>query len=269
MHKPLSSALLAFSLQACAPIGDEVDANSDAVIADAHPQDDAQPEGADAATPDVVEIPQNEAGSSDVSTPPPACRTHVTLTVALYTGTQNPGEDGVPDSNGCWSYERVAKFSAAWRVCISSDEVSHPEGARWVFDDTNPRNDRATEQADITRCANGVAGSGYVYMAARDGLGWRRTGVGHVAAYFAELYSSQDTVDDLFGEWSRQTSVGAPMVNVGIERTTTSNIHDSVLRACRQVHDGGHVGIYVYPTPLDGARARAVVDALNECTIAR
>jgi hypothetical protein len=197
--------------------------------------------------------------------PPAACGKRIVVTVALYTGMDKPGEAGVADSNGCWTYERVTKDNAEWKLCQYSGTVFHPDGAKWVYDDTNTFNNLATETARINACRSGVPVGGYIYMANR-GSGWRQVTSTGVRSHFAELYSSQFQIDDQFTIWKNAGEPGAPMVNFGEAATTASQIAASTKRACTEVPNHDWLGVYVYPQPLEGARLAAMVNALNACT---
>ena len=59
---------------------------------------------------------------------------------------------------------------------------------------------------------------------------------------------------------------GEPMVNFGEPDTTATRIHDATAQACKEVKDGGFIGVYVYPEPLHAKRMSALVKALNACT---
>lgn len=195
----------------------------------------------------------------------PSCSKRIVLTTALYSGMGNPGEAGVPASNGCWTYERVSKSNAEWKICNYDGTVYHPDGVKWAYDDTNTYNDATTEKNRILACEHGVTGRGYVYMANR-GAGWRKAVTSGVRAYFAELYSSQTAVDDQYATWTADGTPGSPMLDFGEAGTTVATIKAATARACNQVAGGGFLGIYVYPTSLDGDRLTAVVQALNACT---
>ena len=55
-------------------------------------------------------------------------------------------------------------------------------------------------------------------------------------------------------------------VNFGEPDTTATRIHDATAQACKEVKDGGFIGVYVYPEPLRAKRMSALVKALNACT---
>ncbi|HEY1546521.1 MAG TPA: hypothetical protein VGG28_01810 [Kofleriaceae bacterium] len=196
---------------------------------------------------------------------PPSCTKRIVVTTALYTGMGNPGEAGVAESNGCWTYERVSKDNVEWKICNYDGTVNHPDGVKWAYDDTNTLNDATTEQTRITACQTGAPGRGYIYMANR-GAGWRQTATANVRAHFAELYSSQTTVDDQDSTWTADSTPGSPMLNFGEAATTAAEIKAAAAQACGQVGNNGFLGVYVYPTSLDGDRLTALVQALNACT---
>jgi len=196
---------------------------------------------------------------------PPACKKRLVVTVALYTGMDDPGVDGVAAANGCWTYERVSKSNKEWKLCQYDGGVLHPDGHKWVYDDTNTTHDAATERSRIQACAGGVPGRGYVYMANR-GAGWRKSIESGVRVHFAEIYSSQYQVDDQFSLWRSAGEPGEPMIHLGEASTGAARIRDATRRACAEVKDGGFLGVYLYPESLRGDRMSAMVKALNACT---
>jgi hypothetical protein len=196
---------------------------------------------------------------------PPACKKHIVVSVALYTGMGKPGENGVADGNGCWTVERVEKSDDEWKICNYDGTVYHPDGVKWAYDDTNTLNNATTEANRISACSSGVQVGGYIYMANR-GSGWRQVTSTRVRSHFAELYSSQTAVDDQFSAWKTAGEPGAPMVNFGESATTAAMISTSTARTCAEVPDKDWWGLYVYPTTLDGPRMTAMVKALNACT---
>ena len=204
-------------------------------------------------------------GIKALSSQPPECRKRIVVTVALYTGMDQPGLDGVAAANGCWTYERVSKTNSEWKICNYDGTVHHEGGAKWVYDDTSSAHDSGLEQSRILACQQGVPGRGYVDMANRGG-GWRKVVTSGVRVHFAEIYSSQFTVDDQFSLWQSEGEPGEPMVNFGEPTTSASEIGDATRRACGQVEDGGFFGVYVYPESLRGERMSAMVRALNDCT---
>ena len=195
-----------------------------------------------------------------LSATPPSCKKKIIVTVALYTGLDDPA-----GANGCWTYERVAKDNAEWKICNYDGTVYHPTGTRWAYDDTNTYNNATTETDRITACRSGVPVGGYIYMANR-GSGWRQVTSTGVRSHFAELYSSQTEVDDQFTLWKNAGEPGAPMVNFGEPTTTAAQIATSTARACGEVPDKDWLGVYIYPQTLDGARLAAMVKALDTCT---
>ena len=204
-------------------------------------------------------------GIKALTSPLPDCKKTIILTVALYTGMDEPGQDGVAAANGCWTYERVSKSNEEWKLCNYDGTVHHPDGVKWVYDDTNTAHDSTTDKNRILACQSGVPGRGYVDMANR-GAGWRQSVTSGVRVHFAEIYSSQFAVDDQYSIWQGAGEPGEPMVNFGEPTTGTTRIRDATLRACGQVADGGYFGVYIYPEPLRGDRMSALVHALNDCT---
>jgi hypothetical protein len=192
---------------------------------------------------------------------PPACKKHIVVTVALYTGMGDASEG----ANGCWTYERVTKQSEEWKLCQYSGDVFHPDGVKWVYDDTNTFNNLTTETNRVTACRAGVPMGGYIYMANR-GSGWRKVTTTGVRSHFAEVYSSQFEIDDQFTLWKNSGEPGAPMINFGEPNFTAAQIAASTTRTCAEVPDKDWLGVYVYPQNLEDTRLDAMVTALNKCT---
>lgn len=200
-----------------------------------------------------------------VSEAPPACAKRIVVSVALYTGLDTPGVDGVASANGCWTYERVAKENAEWKICGYDGSVSHESGGKWAYDDTSTAHDATVELDRILSCQGGTEGRGYVYMVNRGG-GWPERVTDGVDVHFAEIYSGQFAIDDQFDLWQGSGGPGDPMIHLGEASTSESEIAAATARACAEVDDGGHLGVYVYPESLRGSRMSALVDALNDCT---
>lgn len=196
--------------------------------------------------------------------PVPACKKHIVVTVALYTGMGDASEN----ANGCWTYERVTKQSEEWKLCQYSGAVFHPDGVKWVYDDTNTFNDLTTETNRVNACKNGVPIGGYIYMANR-GSGWRKVTDTGVRSHFAEIYSSQYAIDDQFTLWKNAGKPGDPMINFGEPTFTATQIAASTTRTCAEVPMLGRLGVYVYPESLEDGRLDAMVTALNKCTRAQ
>lgn len=199
------------------------------------------------------------------SAAPPACKKRIVMSVALYTGLDDPGADGVAAANGCWTYERISKTNAEWKICNVDGTVHHEDGNKWVYDDTNTMHAAGVDEQRISACKDGVSGRGYVYMTNR-GSGWPKVVTEGVAVHYAEIYSGQYQVDDQFAAWKEAGSPGEPMVHLGEAATTATKIGQASAKACAEVEDGGYIGVYVYPESLRGERMSALVSALNDCT---
>lgn len=200
-----------------------------------------------------------------LSAEPPSCKKRIVVTVALYTGLDTPGVDGVTAANGCWTYERVSKTNEEWKICNYDGTVHHANGLKWAYDDTNTDHNQATEKSRILACQKGVPGRGYIYMTNR-GSGWPKVVTDGVDVHFAEIYSGQYKVDDQFDLWKSAGSPGDPMIHLGEASTTATTIKNASLKSCNEVADGGYLGVYVYPESLRDARMSALVEALNTCT---
>lgn len=196
---------------------------------------------------------------------PPSCKKRIVVSVALYTGMDDPGVDGVAAANGCWTFERITKQNAEWKICNYDGTVHHEDGFKWAYDDTNTSHSAATDVARIEACRDGVPGRGYVYMTNR-GSGWPKRVTEGVDVHFAEIYSGQYAIDDQFSLWKQDGKPGEPMINLGEPVTDASEITAATKRACDEVGDGGWLGVYVYPESLRGDRMSALVNALDHCT---
>lgn len=200
-----------------------------------------------------------------LSTEAPTCSKRIVVTVALYTGMDDPGADGVTAANGCWTYERVSKQNAEWKICNYDGTVTHENGVKWAFDDTSTQHTASGDQTGINNCMEDVPGRGYVYMTNR-GSGWPKRVTEGVEVHFAEIYSGQFTVDDQYSAWVDGGTPGQPLVNFGEPTTSAATIRQSTRRTCNKVQDGGYLGVYVYPESLRGGRMSAMVEELNDCT---
>jgi hypothetical protein len=196
---------------------------------------------------------------------PPVCKKRIVVSVALYTGIDTPGVDGVSPANGCWTYERVSKQNEEWKICNYNGTVDHADGIKWAYDDTNTTHDADLEIDRIHDCMDGVPGRGYIYMVNR-GNGWPKRVTEGVAVHFAEVYSGQTAISDQFGTWKSGGAPGEPMVNFGEPTTSATTIGNVTTNVCAEVDDGGYFGVYVYPESLRAARMSAMVEALNDCT---
>jgi hypothetical protein len=195
----------------------------------------------------------------------PQCKKRIVVSVALYTGMDDPGADGVTAANGCWTYERISKTNAEWKICNYDGTVHHEDGIKWVYDDTNTAHNVTTEKSRINSCKEDVPSRGYIYMVNR-GSGWPKRVTEGVEVHFAEIYSGQYAVADQFGLWKDAGKPGEPMVNFGEPTTSATTVENITKDVCATVADGGYLGVYVYPESLRGERMSAMVKALNACT---
>jgi hypothetical protein len=157
----------------------------------------------------------------------PNCAKRLIVTVALYTGLDTPGTAGVAEGNGCWTFERVTKDNAEWKLCQYDGTVYHPDGPNWAWDDTNPFHDSGTEVDGILDCQAGTTGRGYVYMANR-GSGWYTRVTTGVDAHFAELYSRSTSSSRT--RWSRTRRASASSAST---TQPSSNRASPVATGCR------------------------------------
>jgi len=139
----------------------------------------------------VIGVRSTPARSDEVQ--PLAKCIYVTFLMYRYLGS--------PVATGCWRFERPVQ--AHWKRCHPPTHPQHPgagSGPNWLYDDTNPEHNPATETSEISACAKGNTGIGYVMMARRLGY-WRRTSPAGVTVtrFYAETYSSEVSGPPLSG----------------------------------------------------------------------
>lgn len=211
----------------------------------------------DASHPDAAKI---DAGG-------PACKKHLTVVFAVGTGAGAVASH----SNGCWTViDADGAANPQYRKCSTGKlVVQNPGAPNYAFDDTNPNAPLSSDQSFLGQCSSGAAGDGFEYMAYRGS--WRLLTAPHIKAYFAELYSTDQTIDDYYGLWPTTLSgqTVSPMINIGPNDPPT--IKSSALKMCQRVADHGYFGVYngaykIGMGPTD-ARALALVAALDDCTL--
>ncbi|MEO7111249.1 MAG: hypothetical protein ABI183_12495, partial [Polyangiaceae bacterium] len=200
----------------------------------------------------------------------PRCKKRLTVTFAVYTYLAK--ELG---SNGCWTAENTVS-DPDFRDCHINGTVVHRSGTKWFYDDTNPYNALASERLRVERCAKGEK-RGFEYLAFRDSR-WRIVRAPHVSAYFAELYTSDATIDDLYYDSGvfrgnaalRKNKRVAPMLNVAPypPRYSAAEIERQILKVCGHVKNHGYIGLYEWHFPLkEGSTYMTTIErALNRCT---
>ncbi|MGH7329318.1 MAG: hypothetical protein ACREJX_13300 [Polyangiaceae bacterium] len=201
---------------------------------------------------------------------PVRCKKRIHATFAIYTYL---AED--LNSNGCWTADRT-KQDTDFRECHSNGEIKDPKGKDFFYDDTNPSNAFSLEKLRVDRCAKGEK-RGFEYMAFREGL-WRLVRAPHVAAYFAELYTDDTRIDDLYydrgvfrgNKTLAKHSRVAPMLNIAPypPKYATSTIEKEIVKVCSHVKNHGFIGFYEWHFPLshDSKYLKTVERALNRCT---
>jgi hypothetical protein len=258
------------------PLDDDLGADPEPMLSEAEidaaasrPQDvqDAEAESELAA----VEAASPSLTASIATVVKPRCKKRIHVTFAVYTYlTEQLG------SNGCWTAEDTVA-DPTFRDCHSDGSVKHRGGDKWFYDDTNPRNDLARERKAVGECAAGTV-RGYEYMAFRDGR-WRIVAHRHTSAYFAELYTDDAHIDDLWYQASvyranqglRKHRSVYPMLNFAPYpdgRYSQHQIGREILKVCKTVRNHGYLGLYEwhYPLPAGSPRLRGMTNALNACT---
>lgn len=199
------------------------------------------------------------------------CKKRLTVTFAVYNHL-----GAALGSNGCWTAENTVG-DADFRDCHVDGKVVHRSGKKWFYDDTNPYNDLGRERQLIRDCAAGER-RGYEYMAFREGR-WRLVAQRHTSAYFAELYTDDAHIDDLWYQpWVYRSNRSLrrhkrvyPMLNFAPfpdGRYSQHQISKEILKVCKTVRNHGFIGLYEwhYGLPDGSPRLRGMAHALNVCT---
>ena len=139
--------------------------------------------------------------------------------------------DAAADGARCWPSERVVR--AGWHIC-------HYDGATPTLGAPTPSSGSTTtrtrrirfalESARIAGCGAGRS-YGYDYLARRAARGRKLKPGGVVDRCYAELYSSEFTVDELFGPWSPNRGLGVRLHRRG----TNARTRTAVARGCNAV----------------------------------
>lgn len=207
----------------------------------------------------------------------PVCGKHLTVIFSVGTGAGSLASHASP----CWTVvDADGAANPQWRKCSTSNYVvGNPNAPNWAFDDSNPNAPLSQDQTFLQQCAAGSTGEGFEYLAYRGG--WRLMfPATHLKAFFAEVYTSDDAVDDLWsqpGVYSGNSQLANhtvyPMINIG-PRNPPSNVatvvENGALSMCKTVKDGGMLGVYVgewnLPMPSSDPRILALAKALDTCT---
>ena len=227
------------------------------------------------------------------------CTKHINVIFIIYQYYEAP-----TGGNGCWTYSLIKQRPDVFMVC-SGGTGSHSGSGNFVFDDTNPNNDLATENYLLnTACVTAPPHTKPVwaeFMAPRNSPStnwcnshgytapcWRRnyTPVGNVPLY-AELYSDDSTVRDRLGAWTSPTihygaapSNSKPLINIRPDIAanhggSTGQMRTDIALICNNyVPDTQYMGLYAGgggspPDPhktITATDRAAVVTALNNCT---
>lgn len=253
------------------------DADVEALAARPEPEQDAEAER-ELATIDLASDPsvtpatvQSAAARAAAPAEAAHCKKRLTVTFAVYNHL-----GAALGSNGCWTAENTVG-DQDFRDCHVNGTVVHRSGKRWFYDDTNPYNDLGRERKLIRDCAAGEK-RGYEYMAFREGR-WRLVAQRHTSAYFAELYTDDAHIDDLWyqpyvyrqNHSLRRHKRVYPMLNFAPfpdGRYSQHQISKEILKVCKTVRNHGFIGLYEwhYSLPDGSPRLRGMAHALNVCT---
>lgn len=207
----------------------------------------------------------------------PACGKQLTVIFSVGTGAGSLASH----ANACWSVvDADGAANKQWRKCSTSNYVvKNASAPNWAFDDSNPNAPLSQDESFLQQCASGSTGEGFEYLAYRGS--WRLMfPATHLKAFFAELYTGDDAVDDLWSQPGVYTGNAQlanhtvyPMINIG-PTSPPSNvatvIENGALAMCKTVKDGGMFGVYVgtwsQPMPSNDPRIVALAKALDACT---
>ncbi len=185
-------------------------------------------------------------------------------------------------SNGCWTSIDAdgAIPGSKWRKCSSNTfTVGNASAPNWALDDTSLSHPAGADPTFLNQCASGASGYGFEYMAFRGG--WELLGHAGLKAYFAELHSSDNDVDDYYrtSAWQGNAQLAAhsnvyPMINIAPIGVDPSSAASTILadgyELCTKVADGGYFAIYAgdWRNGYGNGDARAVAmgTALDLCT---
>jgi hypothetical protein len=243
------------------------DAGLDAPVDTLHADGSAH-DGADAAVHADASAPRDAAPDG------PACSKHLTVLFSVGTGAGSLASH----AHGCWEVvDADGSANPSFRKCSTGNWIVHnPGAANYAFDDSNPNDPLAQDQSFLSQCSAGATGEGFEYLAYRGS--WRLLfPATHLKAFFAELYSSDDQVDDdwpgaYVGNSQLAKHTVYPMINIGPRNDPSpqGKIKNDGLAICKTIGDGGYFGVYVgawdQPMGDNDARIVALADALDECT---
>jgi hypothetical protein len=207
----------------------------------------------------------------------PACGKHITVVFSVGTGAGSLASH----TSACWSVvDADGAADKQWRKCSTSNfVVGNPSAPNWAFDDSNPNAPLSQDESFLQQCSAGSTGDGFEYLAYRGS--WRLMyPATHLKAFFAELYTGDGAVDDLWsqpGVYSGNSQLAGhtvyPMINIGPTNppsNVATVIENGALAMCKTVKDGGMLGVYVgtwnQPMPANDPRILALAKAVDSCT---
>ena len=248
-----------------------------------------------------------------------SCGKHITVYFVIYQYWGDPGARTTAiKPNGCWNYELINQNANrgdySWSIChwpLPESDLGFLQGwgSKKVFDDTNPGStdsvSNETGAVDFCGLSLGMGPVHTEFMANRNetdswcstnfnrGRCWRRNagdpGLVTVSRYGAELYSSDDTADNLWNMWV-ETGYGAspsnsyPVINIrpniAAKRGGGGYLYGEVNTDC--IKNPKNV-LYIYSGPRKNYPGTEIVDpttvisqadveivdlALNYCTAA-
>jgi hypothetical protein len=218
-----------------------------------------------------------------------ACTKTVTVLIAVYQFFSQP------TANGCWGYNRpyqnAGQGNGTWKICYRDGSVQGT-GPNRIYDDTSPGMTLSGETSRINNCGN-LYGE---YLAKRPQNGenwctnrgypsscWRRNSgtIVSVSRYFAEVFTDDFSVENLFNTW-QATGSGAspansyPIYNIRphVFNNTGSSLvlYNDVVTWCNRAGNGGYYSIYagasggLFNQTVTQGDVNTFSNAMNACT---
>jgi hypothetical protein len=229
-----------------------------------------------------------------------SCRSLV-LNFITYGDTDKLTDYTNNSPDGCWGYNRLIQNTSTFETCSYPSGVLYGTGPNRVFDDTNLGNPQPDETNQLVACETRIGGNGFPgnspmyaeYMGAYSSTCtiscWEENsapGSGiSIGRYYAETYSSNDRVGNLFSIWQNGTQSGvSPSTVAGVINITPfiydySNglYHDWtalsnwIVKLCNATPTGGYLSVYSNQPGgagtgvVKGTAEQTIINAMNSC----